>query len=75
MNKKLLKLQERTIIQIQHASMRLAELNNILTVINLYLDSEYKFPKVDKAIASLERRIEMLERRPAYAGQHEHHKV
>ena len=72
MTKKLLKLQERTIKLIQHGTMRLAELNNILTIINFSL-SETK-PNV-RIVEGVERRIKNLEERPNFAGSHENFKI
>lgn len=71
MNNKLLKLQKRTITLIQKSTMRLAELNNILTIINIWMPVK----DCSAIVRSLEKRVAKLERFKGFAGKHEKYKL
>ena len=79
MIRKLVELQKRTLTLIQHSSVRLAELNNILTIIHVYFEyarkgEKHKFdmPSITRQI---EKRIRKLERFPRFAGNSEKYKM
>lgn len=79
MNKKLVALQKRTLTLIQHSTMRFAELNNILTILNVYFEYARRGRKYNLDMPGvtreIERRIRRLEKFPRFAGKHERGKV